>query len=228
MKRNAISQFIIGTAFLILFILFTGSLKFVSMQPIGPNGSSVAYAGINYYFHRQFPFCPILYTITDWAGVAAILIALCFAMLGLMQWIKRKKIRKVDRSILILGIFYILIFSVYVFFEYHVVNYRPVLINGILEASYPSSTTMLTICVLSTAVVQFRRLIQNPRTRNAVTFMCYLFIAFTVIGRVISGVHWFTDIIGGVIISIGAVLLYRSAISFITAKENSKNRVSVS
>ena len=214
MKRKAISQFILGGIFLILFVLFTWSLTFIDVQPIGPNGSSVAYASINHAAHNLFGVNMTLYNITDWAGVVAILVALGFAIFGLIQWIKRKSICKVDSSILILGVFYILAFGAYVFFEFHVINRRPVLINGILEASYPSSTTMLAMCVLPTAMMQFHRLIKNTKARNTINVLCGLFTAFMVIGRLICGVHWFTDIFGGLIFSVAMILLYCSANNF--------------
>lgn len=211
MKRKATSQFILGGILLGFFVLFTWSLTFVDVQPIGPNSSSVAYASINKAVRNLFGINMTLYNITDWAGVVAIFIALGFAILGLAQWIKRKHIWKVDSSIVVLGVFYILVFGVYVFFEFHVINRRPVLINGILEASYPSSTTMLAMCVLPTAMMQFHRLFKNAKIRNAVNTACGLFTAFMVIGRLICGVHWFTDIFGGLLFSIAMLLLYCGA-----------------
>ena len=211
MKRKAISQFILGGILLIMFVLFTWSLTWFNMQPIGPNGSSVAYANINQAIHNLFGVNMTLYNITDWAGVVAIFVALGFAILGLVQWIKRKHILKVDSSILILGVFYILVFSAYVFFEFHVINRRPVLINGILEASYPSSTTMLAMCVLPTSMMQFRRLIKNTKIRNTINTLGGLFTAFIVIGRLVCGVHWLTDILGGLIFSIAMILPYCAA-----------------
>lgn len=219
MKRNAISQFIFGGIFLILFVLFTWSLTWFDMQPIGPNGSSVAYASINKAIHNLLGVNMTFYNITDWAGVVAIFIAFGFAILGLAQWIKRKHIWKVDSSILVLGVFYILVFGAYVFFEFYVINRRPVLINGILEASYPSSTTMLAMCVLPTAMMQFHRLIQNRKFRNAVNALCGLFTAFMVIGRLICGVHWFTDILGGLIFSVAMILLYCAVNNYILSKK---------
>ena len=210
MKRKAISQFVFGGILLVLFVLFTWSLTFMDVQPIGPKGSSVAYASINTVVHNLFGVNMTLYSITDWAGVVAIFVAIGFAILGMAQWIKRKHICKVDSSILALGVFYILVFGTYVFFELHVINRRPVLINGILEASYPSSTTMLAMCVLPTAMMQFHRLIRNQRIRKTVNFLCGLSTAFMVIGRLISGVHWFTDIFGGLLFSIAMVMLYCS------------------
>lgn len=214
MKRKAISQFIFGGILLVFFVLFTWSLSFFDVQPIGPNDSSVAYASINKAVHNLFGVNMTLYNITDWAGVVAIFIALGFAILGLAQWIKRKHIWKVDSSILTLGVFYLLVFGAYVFFEFHVINRRPVLINGILEASYPSSTTMLAMCVLPTAMMQFQRLIKNTRVRNTVNTLCGLFTVFMVIGRLVCGVHWFTDILGGMIFSVAMIFLYCAANNF--------------
>ena len=134
-----------------------------------------------------------------------------FALLGLIQWIKRKNILKVDYNILILGGFYIVVMAVYVLFEMLVVNYRPVLICGILEASYPSSTTMLVMCVMPTAIMQFNARIKNGILKRWVSSAITVFIAFMVIGRLVSGVHWFTDIVGGALLSAGLVMLYCSA-----------------
>ena len=153
-----------------------------------------------------------LYTITDWLGLVPLVFVIGFALLGLVQWIKRKNLLKVDYNILILGGFYIVVMAVYVLFEMLIVNYRPVVIDGILEASYPSSTTMLVMCVMPTAIMQFNARIKNNVLKRYVTFVISTFIAFMVIGRLISGVHWVTDIIGGALLSTGLVLMYRAII----------------
>ena len=139
-----------------------------------------------------------------------------FAVLGLVQWIKRKSILKVDRSILTLGGFYIVVMAVYILFEIVVINYRPVLINGYLEASYPSSTTMLVMCVMPTAMIQLRPRIKNDVFRRYVMLVIAAFIAFTVIGRLVSGVHWITDIIGGALLSTAIVLMYYAISNIVT------------
>ena len=117
-----------------------------------------------------------------------------------------------DYNILILGGFYIVVMAVYVLFEVFVVNYRPVLIGGILEASYPSSTTMLVMCVMPTAIMQFSARIKNNILKRFVASAITVFVVFMVIGRLLSGVHWFTDIIGGALLSAGLVMMYRAII----------------
>lgn len=190
------------------FVLWTVLIRFVDVQAIGPLGSSVGFATLNGFVHRLCGVNMSLYVITDWLGLVPIGVAFGFALLGLMQWIKRKDLLKVDRSILWLGGFYIAVMAVYILFETVVINYRPTLIDGNLEASYPSSTTMLVMCIMPTAMIQLQNRIKNNTLRHSVTVIIALFIAFMVIGRLVSGVHWITDIIGGATVSAGLVTLY--------------------
>lgn len=181
----------------------------VDVRCIGPCNTSVGLAGINRFVHDLTGVDYALYRITDWLGLVPLGICGGFGILGLIQWIKRGHIRKVDRSLLALGGLYIMTLWVYMLFERVVVNYRPVLIDRMLEASYPSSTTLLTMCVMPTAAMQLNARIQNPALRRCVLFLMAAFTAFMVIGRILSGVHWITDIIGGGILSAAMVMLYR-------------------
>lgn len=195
------------------FVLWTVAVRYVDVSAIGPNGSSVGFATINGFIHKLTGVHMLLYNITDWLGLVPIFAAMGFALLGLVQWIKRKHLNKVDYSIFVLGGFFIAVMAVYAFFEIITVNYRPVLINGILEKSYPSSTTLLVMCVMPTAIMQFNSRIKNEVFKKTVSFLITAFIIFMVIGRLVSGVHWFTDIIGGALLSAGLVMMYQYAIT---------------
>lgn len=192
------------------FVLWTLLVCFVDVRTIGPEGSSVGFAALNGFAHEKIGTNMYLYNITDWLGLVPIGVALGFAILGLIQLIKRKSILKVDRSILALGVFYIIVIAVYLFFEIVVINYRPVLIEGCLEASYPSSTTMLVTCVMPSAAMQAKERIKSNALRKGVIIVIIAFIAFMVVGRLLSGVHWITDIIGGALFSLGVVMAYKS------------------
>lgn len=207
MKRNK-TILLTSIALFIAFALWTALICIVDVSPIGPNNSMVGFATLNKAVHSLTGVNMTLYVITDWLGLVPIITAFCFAVLGLIQLIKRKNILRVDRSIIALGIFYVAVITTYILFEYVVINYRPVLINGYLEASYPSSTTMLTLTVMITAIMQLQDRIKNKALKNAITLIIALFTAFMVIGRILSGVHWITDIIGGAIISYALVLIY--------------------
>ena len=206
------------------FVLWTVAVCFVDVQKIGPQGSSVGFAGINGLVHNLTGVHWWLYTVTDWLGLVPVFVCIGFGILGLVQWIKRRSICKVDHDLLVLGGFYIVTIAAYLFFEGVVINYRPVLIGGMLEVSYPSSTTMLVMCVMPTAIVQVNRRIKNKAFRNITTVTIAAFIGFMVIGRLISGVHWFSDIVGGALLSAGLVMLYDSVYWKVTSKGSASDR----
>ena len=212
MKKKNQKNFCIAICMLIAFLMWTVAIQFVDVQAIGPQESSVGFATTNQFVHNLTGVHMSLYTVTDWLGLVPLMFVMGFGTLGLIQWIKRKHLLKVDYSILVLGGFYIVVMAAFVLFEVLVINYRPVLIDGILEASYPSSTTMLVMCVMPTAIMQFDTRIKNDVLKRCVTYAITAFIVFMVIGRLVSGVHWFTDIIGGALLSTGLVLMYRAII----------------
>ena len=196
------------------FVCWTAAVRLVDVQAIGPYGSVVGFAYLNGFLHRLTGVHMSLYRLTDWLSLIPIGFAVGFALLGLYQWIRRKDIRKVDRSLLVLGGFYLAVLAAYVFFEIIPVNHRPVLLDGYLEASYPSSTTMLVLCIMPTAALQLRTRIRRRVFRNCVCRGIYGFTGLMVLLRFLSGVHWFTDIAGGILLSAGLVLLYISFVSY--------------
>lgn len=206
MKKQ--NQLYTALGLLTAFILWTAAISLIDVQAIGPKGSTVGFSTLNGFVHNLIGVHFSLYVITDWLSLIPACFMLGFALLGLVQWLKRKSLFKVDRGILALGGFYLAVLGVYLFFETCVVNYRPVLVDGYLEASYPSSTTLLVLTVMPTALMQLRRRIKNSPLRRLVTFAISAFTVFMVVGRLISGVHWFTDIIGGILFSAGLVTLY--------------------
>ena len=209
MKKKALRSFM----WLLLFGVWTALVCTVDVCAIGPRGSTEGLATINQFVHNLTNVHFTLYHITDWLGLVPIAFALGFALLGLVQWIKRKHLARVDYTLFVLGGFYVLVIAAYVLFEAVVINYRPVLIHGFLEASYPSSTTLLTLCVMPTAVSQLRSRISNTLLRNVLTLLLTAFTVFMVVGRLLSGVHWITDIIGGTLLSAGLVSAYHAAVN---------------
>ena len=209
-KRNLLA----GSGLIGAFALWTVLIQCVDVQAVGQNGTKIGFADLNVWFHQLTGVHMTLYTITDWLGLIPIFICLCFGVMGLMQLIKRRSILKVDLDILLLGVYYVLVIACYLIFEMIPVGYRPVLIEGRLEASYPSSTTLLVLSVMPTLWFQANRRVSNVMRRKAVAVFAVIFSAFMVIGRLISGVHWATDIIGSVLLSAGLYMLYRSAILY--------------
>lgn len=215
MKKQFKKNLGISMGLLLAFVLWTLLIRFIDVKTIGPKESAVGFATLNGFFHNLTGVNFTLYTITDWLGLVPVFVCFGFGLLGLIQLIKRKSLLKVDFSLRVLGGFYIVVMAAYIFFEFFVVNYRPVLIDGFLEASYPSSTTLLVLCIMPTALMQLNSRVNNDILRKIITVSITVFIIFMVIGRLISGVHWLTDIIGGALLSAGLVMMYRSISNFI-------------
>ena len=212
MKKRSFKQYIVAFSLIAAFVVWTIVVCWVDVRPIGPEGTAVGLATLNRFVHSLTGVHMWLYTVTDLLGAVPLLVALAFAALGLMQWIKGRSIRRVERSVIALGVLYAAAAAAFMLFEVRVVNYRPVLIEGALEASYPSSTTLIVLCVMPTAAMQLNARIRHRGFRRCAVFGTTAFTAFMVIGRLVSGVHWFSDIVGGALLSAGLVLLYRAAI----------------
>lgn len=212
MKLSGRKLLILGIGLLIAFLLWTALILLVDVQPLGQNGTNIGFATFNCWFHNLTGVHMSIYTITDWLGLVPIFVCMLFGGLGLVQLIQRKNLFKVDYDILILGVYYIVVIAGFLAFEVFPINYRPILIEGVMEASYPSSTTLLVLSVMPTLVFQVKRRVQNHIIKKVVSVLTTSFSACMVIGRLIAGVHWFTDIVGGILLSTGLFYMYKAVI----------------
>ena len=199
MKKNRIKEFGPGIMFTAAFAVWTALIQIIDVQPVGQNGTNIGFAALNCRFHQLTGVHMAIYTITDWLGLVPIAVCMVFGGIGLVQWIRRRNLLKVDHDLMILGIYYI--------------NYRPIPIDGHMEASYPSSTTLLVLSVMPTLIEQAVRRISHKKMKQIITIFAILFSLFMVFGRLIAGVHWFTDIVGSVLLSTGLFLLYKASVS---------------
>ena len=203
---------LIGSIFIAMFTVWTVLIQTVDVQPLGQNGTGIGFATFNCWFHHFTGANMVLYTITDWMGLVTVIICLSFAGIGLVQLIKRRSLFRVDADIRILGVYFVIVFLAYAIFERIPINYRPILIEGRMEASYPSSTTLLVLSVMPALIEQIQRRLSGITAKRIIKIVAIAFSAFMVIGRLVSGVHWFTDIVGGVLLSAGLFKLYKAAV----------------
>ena len=220
MKKSGKRTLVIGIMLIIAFAVWTILIQMVDVQQVGLNGTDIGLATFNCWLHKLTGTNMPLYIITDWLGIVPLVICMIFATIGLIQLIKRRSLLQVDYDIIILGIYYILVMLGYFVFEMIPINYRPVFINGHMEASYPSSTTLVVLSVMPTLIFQCNRRIKNAWVKIVINIVSIIFSAFMVIGRLLSGVHWITDIIGSIILSAGLFLIYKAVVLLCAKKEN--------
>lgn len=211
MKTKGKKFLALGIILIFIFAVWTVLITTVDVQPVGINDTDIGFATLNCWFYRLTGINMMLYDITDWLGLVPLFVCFFFGFIGLCQMIKRKSLFKVDCDILILGLYYVTVILCYFVFEALPINYRPVLINNNMEGSYPSSTTLLVLSVMPTLGFQLKRRIKNNKIK-AINVMIILFSVFMVTGRLISGVHWLTDIIGSCISSAGLYMIYRGIV----------------
>ena len=212
MKRNGKRLLFLGVTFVITFAIWTLLIQIVDVQPFGQNGTDIGFATFNCWFHKLSGVHMTIYTITDWLGLIPLVVCMIFGGIGFVQLVKRGSLFKVDYDIIFLGIYYVIVIFGYLIFEMIPINYRPILIEGFMEASYPSSTTMLVLSVMPTLVFQVNRRLKNTIVKKFVSILTVIFSAFMVIGRLVSGVHWFTDIVGSIMFSAGVFYIYKAVV----------------
>lgn len=219
MKKRIIKDLILGITLIMMFGVFTLLVMKYDIKNIGVNKTTIGFATLNSWFNKTTGIRLMFYSITDWLELLPLIVCVCFGLIGLKQLLSRKKIFLVDHDILLLGIYYIIVILLYLLFDKMCINYRPILIEGKLEVSYPSSTVLLVLCVMLTLTFQINRRVKNDKTKIYLETLNNIYIIFMLFGRIVSGVHWITDIIGSIILALGLFKLY---ISFVNMLDNKK------
>ena len=212
MKKDGKKLLVAGVSLLAAFIIWTALIQTIDVKAVGQNKTELGFSKLNVSFHELTGVHMTIYTLTDWLGLVPIAVCVGFGTLGLVQLAKRKSLFKVDTDILLLGVYYVLVIAGYLIFEMIPINYRPIPIEGRMEASYPSSTTLLVISVMPTLVFRVYRRVNNTAVRHVIYIFTAAFMVFMTVGRTISGVHWLTDIIGAMLLGAGLYLLYHGAV----------------
>ena len=215
MENSNTGNMVRAVIWFVIFLVFTAAICKIDVKPIGPEGSSVGFATINELIAKMLPFNAKFYKLTKYLGYLAILICVFFAALGVLEFISKKSLKRIDPGLMILGAFYVAVVLFYVLFMKVVVNYRPVLEDGALESSYPSSHTMLAVCVFLSAAIQISRGKGSEGFKKLIKVVMIILTVVMVVGRLLSGVHWFTDIVGGVLLSAALLSMYTAAVRYV-------------
>ena len=198
MKKKVFIQFL---AVALIAVVFTVLVKTVDLGFVSNTDSAIGFASINLSFNSKFGFNPLLYKVSEYLGYSVFVIVAFFALLGIRDLVKNKSLLKVDSDLYALAITYIFTLVVYfVFDKLLVINLRPLIMSGemVAEPSFPSSHTLLAVVVCGTAIAECGK-VKKSGLRIILTLILSLLMAATVLTRLFSGVHWVTDIVGGVL-----------------------------
>lgn len=210
---------------LLLFCGYTAAVLLADVQPVGPQGSLVGFSTVNVFFFEAIGTNHTLKVITDLLGIFAIASGSMFALFGAYQWFSRKSLRKVDPELFVLGTCYILLGVLYYGFEKIALNYRPILEDGELAASYPSSHTLLVLTVMGSVVIMANRYFRSrPAIRRTMIAVSALVALTAFFGRMFSGIHWYTDIIGGLLLAAALVAALDTAFACIAERREKKEQ----
>ena len=203
-----------------LFILLIALVTSIDLAVIGPANTAIGLSHLNGAVHNLIGVHMIWYKITNYLGYLAILSGLVFAGIGCKQLVERKSLGQVDKPILALGGLFVLLGVIYVLFEKAVVNCRPVLMEGetVPEASFPSSHTVLAMVIFGAVAMILADYVKDKKTAGLLQNICLILMVVAVIGRLISGVHWFTDILGGVFLSYALLQLFSGILEKLRGK----------
>ena len=214
-QGKARKDLILAAVLLALFLLFTVVVSTVNVasvpvKVVAADGSwtageeiRIGLSGVNVPVSDQLGYRAGAYKVSKYLGYLSILTAVAFVAWFICEAVKRRSAAKADRRLIALMILFALTAAAYLLFEVLKLNYRPVVLDEGLEASYPSTHTLLAVAVMGGAARTLTALRKGP-SRLCACALC-LIGAVIVICRCLAGVHWLTDILGGLLL--GAALL---------------------
>lgn len=219
------TNYLLSLILLVIVIAYTILVAKVDVKPVGPVNpatgvtSEVGFSTINSAIAKKLEYNSTFYKISKYAGYLAFAFIAFYGVIGLAQLIKKKNLKDINKVLYALAVFYVCVAIVYALFEVLTINYRPVVMENELEASYPSSHTMLAICVCGSSLIVSHYLVKKEGFKILLNIAAVIMMILIVVTRTLSGVHWFTDIVGAIIISVFMLQTFASSIKSLNAKE---------
>lgn len=225
------NNYLISLVLLVIAVVFTilvtkVDVKTVEVKPIegvtqeGVLTTEVGFATLNQAVSNKVGFSETFYKISKYAGYLALILVAFYGFTGLIELLQKKSLKGVNKVLYALAAFYVCVAIVYVVFEVLVINYRPVDLGEGLEASFPSSHTLLALCVCGSSLIVSKYVIKKENFKKCLNIISWVVMILVVCTRILSGVHWITDIFGGVLISLFMIQVFSCVVKSLTANDN--------
>lgn len=205
-KKNLI-WWILAATMLVAFSVWTVLIKTVDVRAVGADGVVVGLAGLNDWWWGLCGTKAVAKLLSDLVGYLVLVLLVGLAVWQVVVAIRGRSLRLARHWWVLDGVIVALLVC-YLVFELVVVNGRPLLVDGALKASYPSTHTLLFAVVLPLVAATVWREINNRPLRFTVAAVCGVLLVAGVILRAIAGVHWLSDIIGGLFLAATLVFTY--------------------
>ncbi|MBQ3464767.1 phosphatase PAP2 family protein [Candidatus Saccharibacteria bacterium] len=160
--------------------------------------------------------------ITDIILISAIAILGVFAVLGLIQWIKRKSFKKVDKELRWMPLPLALMAAIYLIFDKVLpkfFDFMPTRPNGSGEPSFPSTHVMVVATIFFLVFMVLPKYVENKTMRIILEILMLAGIILTCIGRVLANMHWPLDVFGGIVFA-----FFFAEVYILTIKERKKSK----
>jgi len=202
---------VLAVVLFVAFAAFTYLVRTYDVAPVGYNGAEVGFSKLNAAAHEMFPGDDGSYELTKILGYICLIAVAVNGLEAAIDFFRHKgRISRMHKRNVITCIYYVVVGGFYVLFEFVVINTRPIS----AEASYPSSHTMLALCVLYSVFVLLGFSSWRYKFMASILrVICVVAMISMVVFRFLSGVHWLTDICGGILLSLSLMCLYRACIA---------------
>ena len=197
-KHKRQSWFLIATTLTVFFVVFTLTLKLVDMQ--SDSSQFIGWASINIWWRDLIGVHFSWHIISHFIALISLLVLTGILIWQVITVFHRRKLSALTRNWWVFDITLLALGLSYLLFQIVAINYRPIQVDGAIEISYPSSHSLLITTTWLLIIFRLRREIQSQTWRRILIIVGWTLMLTGVIARLLCGYHWFTDIVGGVLL----------------------------
>lgn len=202
MTKQGKKWFLAALILTAVFVVLTITVKYVDQKNIG--SQVIGWATINLWWRDIIGVRNFWQIASHIFAAITLIILVMFLVWQAIALLRRKSFRTMPRHWWFFDLTLIALALCYIVFQIMVINFRPLLIDGVAELSYPSSHVLLLATLWPVFILTLSREVKSRPWLRVASVIGIIVMTVGIIARLLSGYHWFTDIIGGIML--GAVL----------------------
>ena len=196
----------VAVACTVIFILFTIMVTALDGQTV--DGHRLGLATMNGWWRDLVGVNAAWRVVSDVVAVGTVFGAVGLLIVQIVAVVRGRGLRPVVRDWWGVDLVLISLGICYGLFQIVVINYRPLLMHGVAEASYPSSHVLLFATVWPLLILTLWRMTKRRWVRVTVMVVGMMVMLAGIVARALSGYHWLSDLVGGVLLGVTLVAWY--------------------